>query len=419
MGQEASVPANYGDSLEEQARAPPSHTSDGDAINGGNRNGGLNGQTNRNSRKIMGAMFRHGNNSSSTSGGNGNAHNSHTNQYDFEQRESSRAAALGGHMYMNDGTSDDFANGSASSSLQQQQLHHVASYQEHGPQQGYSEQPNTPVTAPQQSNGSNMQQQQQQQSLVSVLFEKQSSAKKGLFSKRGVINTMRNLTITGALRKQKEVSNWEKQWDEDDDEDDDAESDEADGDARVSSPQHGGDDHYGAVVSPSPVSSMKSPAATSPPHQSARIQTGLEYGASIITPVVQNNLQYETTQQPIPGDTSTVSQLSPPRTQHHIVSLSSSSPSGELLNKIQEPIADDLLSKSIISADTLISQQLQQQQYHVVEDDSSVWDSVIQQPPGMEDTESKPSVQMFMPMLRVLGKGSFGKVSSFVQQSLT
>lgn len=42
-----------------------------------------------------------------------------------------------------------------------------------------------------------------------------------------------------------------------------------------------------------------------------------------------------------------------------------------------------------------------------VSDDGLEWDTGIQQ-----DIASKPNVQMFMPLLRVLGKGSFGKVSA-------
>ena len=41
------------------------------------------------------------------------------------------------------------------------------------------------------------------------------------------------------------------------------------------------------------------------------------------------------------------------------------------------------------------------------DDDGLEWDTAV---PKSEE-ERKPDVQMFMPMLRVLGKGSFGKVS--------
>jgi hypothetical protein len=43
-----------------------------------------------------------------------------------------------------------------------------------------------------------------------------------------------------------------------------------------------------------------------------------------------------------------------------------------------------------------------------VSDDGIEWDTGAQQ-----DVVSKPNVQMFLPLLRVLGKGSFGKVSEF------
>jgi hypothetical protein len=410
MGQEASVPVNHDDLLEEQARAPPSHTLEGDTSIGGNRAGLSAGQSNRSSRKIMGAMFRQSNNNIGNTSNYGAA--SHNNQFDYEQREASRAAALGGHIYMNEGSSDDFVNGNSSNDQQhqQQQLHTIVSHpHEHGTQQSLPEQPQTPVTVVQQSHGMH-----QHQSVVGVLFEKQSSAKKGLFSSRGtrgVINTMRNLTLTGTIRKQKEVSNWEKQWDEDDDdsEDDDADSDGAGVDARKSSPQHGVGEHYVMDAGACPASPMKLPSTTSPPQQSALNQSGLEYGESVLTPIaVQPNLLSSDLQQHhiTASDSGNDMPISPPRIQHQHLSLAPVSPPSSII--VQGSQVEDLLSKPNNSIDS----QVEQRQQYVVEDGHLEWDNDVQHPPGIDDPREKPNVQMFMPMLRVLGKGSFGKVNS-------
>lgn len=53
----------------------------------------------------------------------------------------------------------------------------------------------------------------------------------------------------------------------------------------------------------------------------------------------------------------------------------------------------------------LLSKPLPHQQQ--IQDDTVEWDSAVS-----PDDSGKPNVQMFMPMLRVLGKGSFGKVST-------
>ena len=42
-------------------------------------------------------------------------------------------------------------------------------------------------------------------------------------------------------------------------------------------------------------------------------------------------------------------------------------------------------------------------------DDALEWDTAVRQ-----ELDGKPDIEMFLPMLRVLGKGSFGKVSTMV-----
>ncbi len=46
-------------------------------------------------------------------------------------------------------------------------------------------------------------------------------------------------------------------------------------------------------------------------------------------------------------------------------------------------------------------------------DDALEWDTAVQQ-----NLEEKPDIQMFLPMLRVLGKGSFGKVITFLSMKM-
>ena len=52
--------------------------------------------------------------------------------------------------------------------------------------------------------------------------------------------------------------------------------------------------------------------------------------------------------------------------------------------------------------------------YSKQESDGVEWDTGAQQMPRKE----KPSIEMFLPMLRVLGKGSFGKVHSCIATCL-
>lgn len=377
MGQEVSVPASQADSLEEQARAPPSTSNQDHPSRGRGASG-----TGRASRKIMGAMFRQNGNNGTTSAINQNNH------ADFEQRESSRAAALGGHIYMNDGCSDEFVNGNTIYPQNESQSHLSESGRD---LDAVSTTPSsTNIGLPQQNSTEHAQtsfaaSQLPQHSVVGMLFEKQQNAKKGLFANRGtrgVINTMRNLTLTG--RKQKEATDWEKQWDEDDDDDD---SDGIDVAETNSAPQH-----LAVQVSP-----LKLPPQSSSLQQSPGSPEGGQ--VALITPKPSDLLSENSLQ----SDISEEIPVSPPRNLHqHPCITPSSAEEQSHMNVALHQMAEDLLSKplegNIPSAD-----------HHILaENDNLDWD--IDYKVAADEGDDKPCVKMFMPMLRVLGKGSFGKV---------
>lgn len=373
MGQEVSVPANQTDSLEEQAKAAPS-TSNVDHLAVGRAGPG----TGRTSRKIMGAMFRQSGITSTVS---------QNNNIDFEQREASRAAALGGHIYIPDGSIDEYTNGNTSYTHNELQIQLSDSGRDYDtalttpsasnicpPQQNLSEHPQMTSVSQQHSHLTT-------HSVVGMLFDKQQSAKKGLFANRGtrgVINTMRNLTLTGTLRKQKEATDWEKQWDDDDDDD----SDGLEGADTNGAPQH-----LVAQVSPLKL-----------PPQSSSLQTpeARETAPHTMVSPQQSDFLYENS---LSSDVPGVSPVSPPRNLQQPPCITPNSTEDRVTVSMHQ-IADDLLSKPV--EDCLPSAN------HQSEDDNVDWDIDFKVP--AHDNLTKPSVNMFMPMLRVLGKGSFGKV---------
>ena len=310
MGQEASLPQSSDTSLEEQGRAPPSSSNL------------PSGSTGRSGRKLMGARFR------------GNQQNDN-----FEQREAARAAAAGGNLYLADRSSSELfaptANGEAYTANTQQSLLLVED-QTNGASRG--QRPLQPPTPRQQAEYYDQSQQQQQHAesedhpVVGIMYEKTSpSPRKGIFAGKptgrgaSIINSMRNLSLGGALRTKKAggepVNDWEKQWDEDEDDSSEEEEDQVNDDQKM--PQ-----------------------------------------------VPSNGLLAQQLASP--------STAVPPPTAH-LVSVDATAPLARI-NKALRTAPDDGLE----------------------------WDTAA----GKAGEDGKPNVQMFMPMLRVLGKGSFGKVSS-------
>ena len=191
------------------------------------------------------------------------------------------------------------------------------------------------------------------------MFEKNPS-KRSLFSGRAtaargaaLINSMRNLNIGGAIRsattKKAEVNDWERQWDEDEDSDEEE---------RASS-------------------SAAAAAGVMPQHALHHVRPGMDMGHSSVPHLAT---------------------AGPPTTaqQQQLESVGSypQSPQHQKQNAVVTPPTPDLLSSPLSPQEETLD-----------------WDHFgSQQVSPTEEMGAKPNVQMFLPMLRVLGKGSFGKV---------
>lgn len=194
---------------------------------------------------------------------------------------------------------------------------------------------------------------------------------------------MRNLSLGGALRGnninnnqnsnsnqgKKEVQDWEKQWDEDEDDDDDSDDDEEDvvvDAGRQGAPLGGGQRVMGG--------------ATPPMHA---MRPGMDTGHSDMAG--------------IPPSVST-----PPLSDVKTVGGGGDDGKPYFVtpdNAYDAPSSPTPHSRAVVSAPgspVVIPES---------DDDGLEWDTGHQ-----AEEDSKPHVQMFMPMLRVLGKGSFGKV---------
>jgi hypothetical protein len=355
MGQEASLPQDNGDDLEDQARAPPSSI-----------NPPVQGQgTARPGTKMIGTMIHRA------------AHS--VGHKDFEGKEAARAAAASGQMpftqYANGGTQQypnlqhltaeeqqqhlqqqqqqDSTNQHYHQEQQQEQIHH-SQYPDHNPQHGSTPQ----IPAP---NGSAY----ISSANVNGFY---AAAVKGGRGK-SLMKSMKNLSISNTIRSGVQAtahaaavtatatanavsataaavnanvikstkggaSEWETRWDEDDD-DSEGEEDENDTMSAVA---------QGAV---SPICGKV--------QQQSIISPGIDDGHSSLSLVTGMA-------------SASVTPIKSPQQRANVVT----------------PVKND------------------------VADDGLEWDTGAQQ-----DVVSKPNVQMFLPLLRVLGKGSFGKVSAF------
>lgn len=323
MGQEASLPQN-GEDFEEQAKAPPSTSTAGPL-------GGVGGgttTTGRNGRKFMNAILQRGHHDPSSNdglmNGNGPIHTMEANEFSHSQQQQHQhhvqqhgAVSHAGPDHTRD--ERDAANSEMFSQLENQY---------------YPQQP---------------QNQQQQQTwtahpIVGVLYEKTTPARKvKAATGRGaaLINSMRNLSLGGALRPKQPkavAQDWEKQWDEDDEEDDEDDEEE---------------------------------------EEEEEIILGADEAAQAV---------------PIPLH------QQPSSPEHTIVPPAAASfPIDESPIKHTESLALQHLTDAGISTES---------------EDGLEWDTNT----GAEPTsdEEKPNMQMFLPMLRVLGKGSFGKVRGII-----
>jgi len=166
---------------------------------------------------------------------------------------------------------------------------------------------------------------------------------------------MRNLSLGGALRGntnsnqgKKEVQDWEKQWDEDEDDDSDEEE--------IPPGRQG-----------APLGGHMTATTTAPPQLHA-IRPGMDTGHSDVGHPPVSTPTSDTKPHFVTPDAVYDAPASPTYQKRAVVNSAPNSP-----NYIPES-----------------------------DDDALEWDT------GHDD--SKPNVLMFMPMLRVLGKGSFGKV---------
>ena len=320
---------------------------------------------------------------------------------DFESKEAARAAAAGGHMPFH------YANDGPDMHAQQKHPHYNSQ-----PTNFHQWTPEEQQNYHQQQQLAMMQQQQQQQQMMNGQHPQHgvpqhyganqagpvhaSSATSGISygsggGKKGgrgkaLMNSMRNLSIGSTIRSGVQatahvaaatanaavataaavnanvkshsskggVAEWETRWDADDDDDDD-EDDDSDGEDETDS-------------KPSAVGVATAPIHHQQQQQQPQLNSGTDAGY--------------VTQSPPRG-----AAAADPSKVH-----SSPSATSPQRSHLVTPIRDVRRS---------------------VSDDGLEWDTGVQQ-----DIASKPNVQMFMPLLRVLGKGSFGKVSTHFMDSL-
>jgi hypothetical protein len=177
---------------------------------------------------------------------------------------------------------------------------------------------------------------------------------------RGVISQMRSLRINKQSvekpPKAEQVQDWEKQWYADDEDDSDEEEDVV-----AASP---GGYHNAASSSVPPVGGGSSSAGVVvTPTNAAMARPGLDSGPAIMS-------------------SSHVHLVTPP----DLLASGRAAPSSQML------------------AYSEVSLNHHQQQQHVHMQPDEVFTGVL------DPSGKKPDVAMFLPMLRVLGKGSFGKV---------
>lgn len=356
MGQEASVPMDgrsvVEEELEEQARAPPSTVNPAPVPPPSHK------EHHNKGRKLINGIMKRSAKGDKGGGGDlsgGNNSNYHGHDHEsFEYREAARAAAAGGNLYLRDNaTSEDYALQKMPSQQPGEPIGPTF-YQPavRNDEIAKAEEARKPPTleavaaalgrAPPSFAAS-----QQEHPPIP---NSSSGNKKGLFttgrSARGMINSMRNLSIGGALRKQKDVQDWEKQWDEDEDDESDEEEEE----------EEPAPLHVSAAAAASAV-----PVPLSPTRPAAQaVATSLSRGVA-----APPSLAVSTATDLLSAPTPVTAPLSP--TMH--------------------------------------------QQQAGPEWDTEGLPMISREAAG----QRKPDVQMFLPMLRVLGKGSFGKVRFIIK----
>ncbi|GFH50253.1 kinase-like protein [Chaetoceros tenuissimus] len=196
------------------------------------------------------------------------------------------------------------------------------------------------------------------------------------FDDAGIQTDMQHMNISSSGRNDESAEQWEKAWNSDDD-DDDNEEDEED---------------------------QKQPAqekSSIPIAISTNEQTMMPSIASTIQPMTQvmrpqMDHAHSSTAAPMPVSSSSMHSTSLSTSSSSFASAASSLPSNEIQQSQQERNE---------RATQIIAQKLDEQLQ--TGPDGIEWDTAQNQ---LSDKYEKPSIQMFLPLLRVLGKGSFGKV---------
>lgn len=367
MGNETSLPEGTAEDFEEQAKAPPTAIDpSGAPAAASSSSNSSNLRSSRPGARMIGAVFGKSN-SSPSRGDRGPSQQQQqqlqANMYYPEHAQHQGApngnAFMGQPHYSNDPIQQQYYAQQQQYYMQQQQR---PGYYGHSnqmpPQQGYPPVHMAhSVPPPHQQTPNN--------------YEQKPASKKSLFQGRAsgrgaaLISSMRNLSLAGALRgnnssnasgnqgKKDAAQDWEKQWDEDDEDDSD---DEELPPGRQGAPLGG---HMSASAPPLHAmrpgmdtghSDLAASPAPSTPSSDLKSNEGKP---SFVTP----DMVYD-------------APPSPTNQQRGVVSVPQSP------NVV--PVTDD--------------------------DDGVEWDT------GYSDDDAKPNVTMFLPMLRVLGKGSFGKV---------
>ena len=390
MGQEASLPMDgraVEEELEEQARAPPSTINPPVMAPGQSQSliHPFHKEQNKGRKLIHGIMKRSvKGDKNGDDHNNFNSSNSNSNaQHDlesYEYREGARAAVAGGNVYMRDNiTSEDYALQKMPS--QQGEMEGPTSFNPasmRSDDSAKAEENRKPpmleaVAAalgrvPPSASSHQHQQNTDYPAIPNTTSGNNNGSKKGLFpagrSARGMINSMRNLSIGSALRKQKDVQDWEKQWDEDEDDESEEEEDATEEQSTI---------YSSAAAAVPAIKPAFPPRAGAVPTLETSFSRGMAAAPSILA-----------------------------------------SDSTDLLSD-----STDLLSATIAVSTSSSSAPLsvqQQQQQQVGPDWATEGLPVLQR--ETDKSQRKPDVQMFLPMLRVLGKGSFGKVSELMMMML-
>lgn len=275
---------------------------------------------------------------------------------------------------------------------QQQQIHaqHVI------PNQQYYEQEQQGVT----DSDSSSQQQQHPHNVVVDRTQQAAHAlgKKSRRAGAGLISSMRNLSLgfggnsgqspgrvpASSAARQQQVNEWETRWDEDEDDDEEEEEEEVEEEGKA---QEGEPASYAAgqnaIRPPPPIHPQMRPDMDSGSASAASAAA-----AQISSPLPTTSVAYY--QQP---QKQQVPLVSPPSgTQHPPYAPTPPTLKVHLVTATPETPAPPPLP-----------------QHQGLDDDGVEWDTGMQEGDGQQLSD-KPNVEQFLPLLRVLGKGSFGKV---------